>query len=250
MAEFKDISEFNLKPVLDGNEEIQISAENKTTLMRIASLVLSNLFTLDGFTSSDTGFGPIIAQDTLVKAIQKVNQGFAGGQARLVYEPDEDIVILAMPRGLMGFDPLSHHLCFYEGSVDISWSNTELFKLLEEGGDYLSWDSFVKEILVDGLPSSIYGGQVVWVGAYTPTTSRSITIAPDTFIRGESSAIVGGMTEKIAPTITLRDTGWTLLLSSTWDSTWSTAGIKVITFQRFSPSTKIMVANVGLYNQA
>lgn len=253
MADFKDISEFSLKPLLDGQEEIQISAEYKTTLLRIAKLVISELFTLDTFGKITEGFGPLSSSDTLIQALKKVDLGFSNGSMRFFWGGSSDTYagFIVQGVGIVGFnlDTAGSLYILERGSsegVDITSDDDIIADLLEQEGE--GWDlrAFVKEILADVSLSSLTltGGQVVWA-----TNFSSISIQASSFIRANSSAVVGGSTKTTAPTITV-PSGWKLYKASNWDSIWSLSGMKVITIQRFSQTSNILVANVGLYLEA
>lgn len=249
MAEFKDISEFSLKPVLDGQEEIQISAEYKTTLMQIAKLVLSQLFTLTGFEKVTSGFGAILSTDTLMQVLQKVNLGFSNGKAR-IFASDatgSNIMGLATEWGIIGFDPANEDIEFYLGNVDLTLSDDDFANILDDDGDIFSFNDFVIEHMSDTGTSSItlIGGELSWFKGSVSVSKISFTY----FIKGRSSAVLGGLTQTTPPTLSV-DSGWKLYKASNWDSVWAATGMKVITVQKLSSSSNVLIANVGLYLEA
>lgn len=252
MAEFKDISEFSLKPILDGQEEIQISAENKTTLLQIAKLVLTNLFTLDNFEKSSVGFGSLASTDTLMQALKKINLGFSNGKARIFtsYSTGNLIMGLATEKGIIGFDPEAQDIeIYFDESVTeplFSKSDDDLAEQLENVGDIWDLKRFVQEYLYhpSGGLLNVDGSSIIWV------TNQVTQIELGRFEIGKTSAVIGGLTQTIAPTLKAGVSGMKIYKASNWDSIWAMTGMKVITIQRFSPVSKILVANVGLYLEA
>lgn len=252
MAEFKDISEFSLKPILDGQEEIQISAENKTTLLQIAKLVLTNLFTLDNFEKSSVGFGSLASTDTLMQALKKINLGFSNGKARIFtsYSTGNLIIGLATEKGIIGFDLEAQDIeIYFDESVTeplFSKSDDDLAEQLDGAGDVWNLKKFVQEYLYNpsGGSLSVNGSSIIWV------TNQVTQIELVSFEIGNTSAVIGGLTQTIAPTLKAVVSGMKIYKASNWDSIWAMTGMKVITIQRFSPASKILVANVGLYLEA
>ncbi len=254
MAEFKDISEFSLKPILDGQEEIQISAENKTTLLQIAKLVLTNLFTLDNFQESPKGFGPLISTDTLMQALKKINLGFSNGKARIFASDVTGNLImgLATEKGIIGFDLQNQDIeIYFDESVTepfSSKSDDDLAEQLDNSGEIWNLKNFVQEHLYNIVPSggllNVNGSNIIWV------TNQVTQINLTAFESGYTSAVIGGLTQTIAPTLKAVSSGMKIYKASNWDSIWAMTGMKVITIQRFSPTSKILVANVGLYLEA
>lgn len=256
MAEFKDISEFSLKPILDGQEEIQISAENKTTLLQIAKLVLTNLFTLDNFEKSSVGFGSLTSTDTLMQALKKINLGFSNGKARIfASEVTGDLIMgLATEKGIIGFNLQSQNIEIYfdNGSVTeplSSKSDDDLAEQLDGAGDVWNLKRFVQEYLYNPTSGGllyINGSTIMWV-----TNQVTQIELVGSFERGNTSAVIGGLTQTIAPTLKAGvSSGMKIYKASNWDSIWAMTGMKVITIQRFSSASKILVANVGLYLEA
>lgn len=249
MAEFKDISEFSLKPILDGQEEIQISAENKTTLLQIAKLVLTNLFTLDNFEKSSVGFGSLASTDTLMQALKKINLGFSNGKARIFtsYFTGSLIIGLATEKGIIGFDLQSQDIeIYFDESVTepfFSRSDDDLAEQLDGAGDVWDLRRLVQEDLynLSGGSLNVDGSSIIWV------TNQVTQIELVSFEMGNTSAVIGGLTQTIAPTLKAGVSGMKIYKASNWDSIWAMTGMKVITIQRFSPAPKILVANVGLY---
>lgn len=252
MAEFKDISEFSLKPILDGQEEIQISAENKTTLLQIAKLVLTNLFTLDNFEKSSVGFGSLASTDTLMQALKKINLGFSNGKARIFtsYSTGSLIIGLATEKGIIGFDLEAQDIeIYFDESVTeplFSRSDDDLAEQLDGAGDVWNLKRFVQEYLYNpsGGSLNVNGSSIIWV------TNQVTQIELVSFEIGNTSAVIGGLTQTIAPTLKAVVSGMKIYKASNWDSIWAMTGMKVITIQRFSPASKILVANVGLYLEA
>ena len=252
MAEFKDISEFSLKPILDGQEEIQISAENKTTLLQIAKLVLTNLFTLDNFEKSSVGFGSLASTDTLMQALKKINLGFSNGKARIFtsYSTGSLIIGLATEKGIIGFDLEAQDIeIYFDESVTeplFSRSDDDLAEQLDGAGDVWNLKRFVQEYLYNpsGGSLNVNGSSIIWV------TNQVTQIELVSFEIGNTSAVIGGLTQTIAPTLKAGVSGMKIYKASNWDSIWAMTGMKVITIQRFSPASKILVANVGLYLEA
>lgn len=252
MAEFKDISEFSLKPILDGQEEIQISAENKTTLLQIAKLVLTNLFTLDNFEKSSVGFGSLASTDTLMQALKKINLGFSNGKARIFtsYSTGSLIIGLATEKGIIGFDLEAQDIeIYFDESVTeplFSRSDDDLAEQLDGAGDVWNLKRFVQEYLynLSGGSLNVNGSSIIWV------TNQVTQIELVSFEIGNTSAVIGGLTQTIAPTLKALVSGMKIYKASNWDSIWAMTGMKVITIQRFSPASKILVANVGLYLEA
>lgn len=253
MAEFKDISEFSLKPILDGQEEIQISAENKTTLLQIAKLVLTNLFTLDNFQESQKGFGPLTSTDTLMQALKKINLGFSNGKARIFtsYSTGNLIIGLAIEKGIIGFDLQNQDIeIYFDESVTepfFSKSDDDLAEQLDGAGDIWSLKQFVQEYFYNSTSGgllNVNGSDIIWV------TNQVTQIELISFEIGKTSAVIGGLTQTIAPTLKAGSSGMKIYKASNWDSIWAMTGMKVITIQRFSPTLKILVANVGLYLEA
>ena len=252
MAEFKDISEFSLKPILDGQEEIQISAENKTTLLQIAKLVLTNLFTLDNFEKSSVGFGSLASTDTLMQALKKINLGFSNGKARIFtsYSTGSLIIGLATEKGIIGFDLEAQYIeIYFDESVTeplFSKSDDDLAEQLDGAGDVWNLKRFVQEYLYNpsGGSLNVNGSSIIWV------TNQVTQIELVSFEIGNTSAVIGGLTQTIAPTLKAGVSGMKIYKASNWDSIWAMTGMKVITIQRFSPASKILVANVGLYLEA
>lgn len=252
MAEFKDISEFSLKPILDGQEEIQISAENKTTLLQIAKLVLTNLFTLDNFEKSSVGFGSLASTDTLMQALKKINLGFSNGKARIFtsYSTGSLIIGLATEKGIIGFDLEAQGIeIYFDESVTeplFSKSDDDLAEQLDGAGDVWNLKRFVQEYLYNpsGGSLNVNGSSIIWV------TNQVTQIELVSFEIGNTSAVIGGLTQTIAPTLQAGVSGMKIYKASNWDSIWAMTGMKVITIQRFSPASKILVANVGLYLEA
>ena len=252
MAEFKDISEFSLKPILDGQEEIQISAENKTTLLQIAKLVLTNLFTLDNFEKSSVGFGSLASTDTLMQALKKINLGFSNGKARIFtsYSTGSLIIGLATEKGIIGFDLEAQDIeIYFDESVTepfFSKSDDDLAEQLDGAGDVWNLKRFVQEYLYNpsGGSLNVNGSSIIWV------TNQVTQIELVSFEIGNTSAVIGGLTQTIAPTLKAGVSGMKIYKASNWDSIWAMTGMKVITIQRFSPASKILVANVGLYLEA
>ncbi len=252
MAEFKDISEFSLKPILDGQEEIQISAENKTTLLQIAKLVLTNLFTLDNFEKSSVGFGSLASTDTLMQALKKINLGFSNGKARIFTSDFTGnlIIGLATEKGIIGFDLEAQDIeIYFDGSVTepfFSKSDDDLADQLDIAGDMWNLKRFVQEYLYNpsGGSLNVKGSSIIWV------TNQVTQIELVDFEMGSTSAVIGGLTQTIAPTLKAGVSDMKIYKASNWDSIWAMTGMKVITIQRFSPASKILVANVGLYLEA
>lgn len=252
MAEFKDISEFSLKPILDGQEEIQISAENKTTLLQIAKLVLTNLFTLDNFEKSSVGFGSLASTDTLMQALKKINLGFSNGKARIFtsYFTGNLIIGLATEKGIIGFDLEAQDIEIYFDELVteplFSKSDDDLAEQLDDAGDIWNLKQLVQEYLYNpsGGSLNVSGSSISWV------TNQVTQIELVSFEIGNTSAVIGGLTQTIAPTLKAGVSGMKIYKASNWDSIWAMTGMKVITIQRFSPASKILVANVGLYLEA
>lgn len=249
MAEFKDISEFSLKPILDGQEEIQISAENKTTLLQIAKLVLTNLFTLDNFQESPKGFGPLTSTDTLMQVLKKINLGFSNGKARIfASEVTGNLIVgLATEKGIIGFNLESQDIeIYFDGSVTeplYSGSDDDLAEQLDGAGDTWNLKNFVQEYLYNssGGLLNVNGSYIIWV------TNQVTQIELLRFEPGGTSAVIGGLTQTVAPTLKAGYSGMKIYKASNWDSIWAMTGMKVITIQRFSKTSKVLVANVGLY---
>jgi hypothetical protein len=250
MAEFRDISEFTLKSVLDGTEEIQISAENKTNLLQIAKLALGELFKLSNFQGITSGFSGVQITDTLMQALQKFNLGFENGSARLVVgtisDGDHTGFGVATTEGAFAF--------FYD-IMCLSFATLDTIEM--EAGDLLQsiWDNSDLDLYVDqvtteeanSLSSALTSYSIKGGNTYNMTTSATTmkTLSLDTFDESHSSAVIFGITSTTAPSIT---TSITLYKPANWDNVWAQAGTKVLAFQWFKGN--IIVVNVGLYNKA
>lgn len=247
MAEFRDISEFSLKPVLDGTEEIQISAGNKTTLLQIAKLALGELFKLDSFEEITQGFSKVEVTDTLMKALQKFNLGFSNGQAKIITGNTDNgyaIGLASENAGAFAYFPDLEKVYFHPTQDMSLGTDEEILQDIYDNEDYaLSFRELMKESLrsTTSRATSVYvnGGEVL-DASNAATTLTKITLSY--FTQGASSAVVYGLTSTTPPTL---DGFSNIYKASNWDSIWAQIGTKVITFQALSSS--IIVANVGLY---
>lgn len=250
MAEFRDISEFSLKPVLDGTEEIQISAENKTTLLQIAKLVLGELFKLDSFEEITQGFSKVEVTDTLMKALQKLNLGFSNGQAKVITGNTDvgyGIGLTSRNAGAFAYFPDLETIYFrLSQDMDLG-TDDELLQDIYDNEDYsLFFPGIMKENLVGttyGATSLVVSGGEVIDASGGATTLTTINLGY--FTLGISSAVVYGLTSTTPPTLNSISTIRNIYKASNWGSIWAQTGTKVITFQAVSANS--ILVNVGLY---
>ena len=249
MAEFRDISEFSLKPILDGTEEIQISAENKTTLLQIAKLVLGELFKLDSFEEITQGFSKVEVTDTLMEALQKFNLGFSNGQAKVVTGNTDHGYGIGLTSKNAGAFAYFHdsEAVYFHPSQDMDLGSDD--EILQDICDNHEYDLSFGELMRERLKSTTYGATSLYVNggdiidAATGATTLT-TLYLNYFAKGASSAVVYGLTSTTPPTLASSAFS-NIYKASNWDSIWAQGGIKVITFQAISNNS--ILANVGLY---